>query len=69
MKLMMCGELSGDLLRVGLYELIPQIDDGKRYSVRIDEVAARGGPVFRGDIGGAEMPQALIDTEDAETFC
>lgn len=38
MTRLMAAELSGDLLRVALYELIPQIEDGKRYLVRIDAV-------------------------------
>ena len=38
MTQVMAAELSGDLLRVALYELIPQIEDGKRYVVRIDQV-------------------------------
>lgn len=38
MTQLMAAELSGDLLRVALYELIPQIEDGKRYLVRIDAV-------------------------------
>lgn len=38
MKHMMAAELSGDLLRVALYELIPNIEDGKRYVVTVDQV-------------------------------
>ncbi len=46
---LMGAELSGDLLRVALYELIPQIEDGKRYVVRIDQVERQSKTTINGN--------------------
>lgn len=64
MKHMMAAELSGDLLRVALYELIPQIEDGKRYVVTINQIEREKKLTLQGnDLGGDFGP--MTDEEEA----
>jgi len=65
MTQLMAAELSGDLLRVALYGLIPQIEDGKRYLVRIDQVQRESKTTINGNNLGID-PGPMTEEEETD---